>query len=148
MVGYVSIDSDESQNIVEYGDVLFTLSSETACEVGIPSVYLDSKKDKYLNSFCFGYRLHNNSILEPTYLPYCFSSSQFRRFILPFAQGSTRYNLNKSDFIKASFAAANVLNQNKIANILNGYTSKLQNEQSILSTYKQQKEYLLRNLFI
>ena len=31
---YVAIKDDEKQNVVEYGDVLFTLSSETPEEVG------------------------------------------------------------------------------------------------------------------
>ena len=37
---YVRISDGEKQNIVKYGDVLFTLSSETPEEVGIGSVYL------------------------------------------------------------------------------------------------------------
>ena len=37
---YVAIKEGEKQNVVEYGDVLFTLSSETPEEVGIGSVYL------------------------------------------------------------------------------------------------------------
>ena len=50
---YVTIKKGEKQNVVEYGDVLFTLSSETPEEVGIGSVYLGKEK-VYLNSFCFG----------------------------------------------------------------------------------------------
>ena len=50
---YVAIKDDEKQNVVEYGDVLFTLSSETPEEVGIGSVYLGNE-NVYLNSFCFG----------------------------------------------------------------------------------------------
>lgn len=37
---YVLINDGEKQNIVQYGDVLFTLSSETPEEVGVGSVYL------------------------------------------------------------------------------------------------------------
>lgn len=37
---YVAIKDDEKQNVVKYGDVLFTLSSETPEEVGVGSVYL------------------------------------------------------------------------------------------------------------
>ena len=49
---YVRISDGEKQNIVKYGDVLFTLSSETPEEVGIGSVYL-GKSDVYLNSLAF-----------------------------------------------------------------------------------------------
>ena len=148
MVAFVQINEGEEQNKVEFGDVLFTLSSETAKEVGISSVYLDNSKCNYLNSFCFGYRLNDFSILNPTYLPYCFSSSKFRKFILPFAQGSTRYNLNKSDFVRAHFSTPKLDNQIKIAQILDSYTQKIKNEKGILSAYKRLKEHLLREMFI
>jgi len=55
---YVAIKDDEKQNVAEYGDVLFTLSSETPREVGIGSVYLGKEK-VYLNSFCFGIHITN-----------------------------------------------------------------------------------------
>lgn len=37
---YVRINEGEKQNVVKYGDVLFTLSSETPEEVGVGSVFL------------------------------------------------------------------------------------------------------------
>lgn len=55
---FVAIRDNEKQNVVEYGDVLFTLSSETPEEVGIGSVYLGKEK-VYLNSFCFGIHITN-----------------------------------------------------------------------------------------
>ena len=54
---YVAIKEGEKQNVVEYGDVLFTLSSETPEEVGIGSVYLGNE-NVYLNSFLFWYSYH------------------------------------------------------------------------------------------
>ena len=48
---YVQIDEGEKQNVVQYGDVLFTLSSETPEEVGIGSVYL-GQDEVYLNYCC------------------------------------------------------------------------------------------------
>ncbi|NLJ78902.1 MAG: restriction endonuclease subunit S, partial [Tissierellia bacterium] len=54
--GHVSIDEGENQNRVEYGDILFTQSSETMDEVGMTSVYMGDEEEVYLNSFSFGYR--------------------------------------------------------------------------------------------
>jgi len=49
----VSIANNEKQNIVEYGDVLFTGSSETPDECGMSSVLTTKIKEPlYLNSFC------------------------------------------------------------------------------------------------
>ena len=81
-LGYVRIEEYENQNLVKYGDALFTLSSETPKEVGIASVCLTEINDTHLNSFCFGYRLSDFNTLLPQYMPFCFSSERFRRFIL------------------------------------------------------------------
>src|SRR5690554_7731481 len=51
-----SIEVDNTQNEVQFGDVIFTTSSETPEEVGMSSVWLGNRQDTYLNSFCFGYR--------------------------------------------------------------------------------------------
>src|SRR5690606_11954083 len=57
---FVKIGEDENQNRVEYGDVLFTGSSETPDECGMASVLTEkSAEPLYLNSFCFGFRLYN-----------------------------------------------------------------------------------------
>src|SRR5690606_14351013 len=53
----VKITANENQNLVKYGDIIFTGSSETPDEVGITSVVLKDLKNYYLNSFCFGFRL-------------------------------------------------------------------------------------------
>lgn len=148
MVGFVVIQDDENQNKVKYGDMLFTLSSETANEVGVVSVYLNNNNDKYLNSFCFGYRLNDFQTLNPEYLPYCFSSTRFRKHILPFAQGSTRYNLQKADFIKSKFHVPTMPNQKLIANIMYAYNTKLNIERNLLTKHSEQKSYLLQQLFI
>ena len=98
---YVAIKDDEKQNVVKYGDALLTLSSETPEEVGIGSVYLGKEK-VYLNSFCFGIHITNTEVAFPPYLSYYVSLTAFRKFIYPYAQGSTRFNLCKADFEKAS----------------------------------------------
>lgn len=57
----VQISNDEKQNLVQFGDIFFTVSSETPEEVGMSSVLLDNVSNTYLNSFCFGYRLNNST---------------------------------------------------------------------------------------
>jgi type I restriction enzyme, S subunit len=101
-VDLVSIKPKEKQNQVKKGDVLFTISSETPDEVGISSVMTEELGEVYLNSFCFGFRLSDSSKFFPKYLKYFFRSSYFRQAIRRLAQGSTRYNLSKSEFLKIS----------------------------------------------
>lgn len=144
---FVAIKDDEKQNVVEYGDVLFTLSSETPEEVGIGSVYL-GKKNVYLNSFCFGVHITNTEVAFSPYLSYYVSSTSFRKFIYPYAQGSTRFNLCKADFKKASIKLPSLENQKRIYSILKHIDSKIETEKSLLGLYNSQKQYLLRQMFI
>ena len=58
----VKISEGEKQNTIQYGDLLFTGSSETPDECGMCSVLTHHTDDKlYLNSFCFGYRFFSLS---------------------------------------------------------------------------------------
>ena len=144
---YVTIKDGEKQNIVEYGDVLFTLSSETPNEVGIGSVFLG--KDKvFLNSFCFGIHITNKEVAFPPYLSYYVSSTAFRKFIYPYAQGSTRFNLCKADFEKASIKLPTLESQKRIYSILGHIDCKIETERLLLALYNSQKQYLLRQMFI
>ena len=144
---YVAIKDDEKQNVAEYGDVLFTLSSETPREVGIGSVYLGKEK-VYLNSFCFGIHITNMEVAFPPYLSYYVSSTAFRKFIYPYAQGSTRFNLCKADFEKASIKLPTLENQKRIYSILSHIDNKIITERQMLDLYNSQKQYLLRQMFI
>ena len=144
---YVAIKDGEKQNIVEYGDVLFTLSSETPEEVGIGSVYLGKEK-VYLNSFCFGIHITNTKVAFPPYLSYYVSSTPFRKFIYPYAQGSTRFNLCKADFEKASIKLPSLESQKRIYSILKSIARKIETEKNLLGLYYTQKQSLLRQMFI
>ena len=144
---YVQIDEGEKQNVVQYGDVLFTLSSETQEEVGIGSVYL-GQDEVYLNSFCFGIHIVNEELAYSPYISYYVSSTTFRKFIYPFAQGSTRFNLCKADFEKASITLPSLDNQKRIHLVLNSVAMKISTERAMLEQYVTQKQYLLRQMFI
>ena len=144
---YVRIREDEKQNIVQYGDVLFTLSSETPEEVGVGSVYLGND-EVYLNSFCFGVHIENDKLVYSPYLSYYVSSTPFRKFIYPFAQGSTRFNLCKADFERAILTLPSLDNQKRIHSVLSSITMKINTERSMLEQYVILKQYLLCQMFI
>ena len=145
---YVKVAIGEKQNIVRDGDLIFTLSSETPSEVGIGAIYQGQTTPLYLNSFCFGVHLSNQEKIYGPYLAYFVTSQYFRRTILPFAQGSTRYNLLKSDFMKHKFCFPNMASQKAIYNALHALSEKIQNEEVCLNKYTEQKQYLLTRLFI
>ena len=147
-IGLVKIDKTEQQSLVQYGDILFTLSSETPEEVGMGAVYLGKTQPLYLNSFCFGIHITDESKIFPPFLAYYVSSQSFRKAVYPLAQGSTRFNLQKSDFMKKKFSFPVIEKQRKIYSILDTYSDKLIVEKQIMKLLCNQKCYLLRQLFI
>lgn len=125
--GYVDVESTENQNSLEYGDILFTISSETPNEVGMASVFLEKPKNKvYLNSFCFGFRLYKQEHFSPQFAKYYFRTNQFRKKMTLIAQGSTRFNLSKKLFLTTSVEIPSINEQNKIISILNTWDHAIQ----------------------
>ena len=145
--GKVSVGKDEKQNVVLKGDLLFTLSSETPEEVCYGAVYSGNSTETYLNSFCFGVRNTEGKVFSP-YMAYYFNSCRFRREVFPLAQGSTRFNLQKSDFLRKQFFYPSIDEQHRIFKLLNAYDNKIKLEYQILAHYQQQKDFLLHSLFI
>ncbi len=147
-MAFVKIKPGESQNRVQYGDILFTLSSETPEEVGMGAVYLGNDKDVFLNSFSFGIHIERIDVIYPPYLAYYIVSRKFRKFICPFAQGSTRFNLQKQDFENAEMDFPDIDAQRKIYTTLSAITAKIKQEEKILERWRTQKQWLLARLFI
>ncbi|MDR0430793.1 MAG: restriction endonuclease subunit S [Tannerellaceae bacterium] len=146
MIGYVKISDGEKQNMISYGDALFTISSETPQEVGMAAVYLGDSKELYLNSFCFGYRLREFKVLNPQYMPHCFSSYPFRKFVYPLAQGSTRFNLHIHHFLNKKIKIPTFQNQLRITNTLTVFLAKIATEKQIRAAFIQQKTHFIKEL--
>ncbi|MBE0471386.1 MAG: restriction endonuclease subunit S [Methyloprofundus sp.] len=144
---YVKLKEGEKQHSVEYGDILFTTSSETPEEVGMASVMLERLPLKvYLNSFCFGFRLSSLDVLIPEYAKYYMRSEGIRRAIANLAQGATRYNLSKRQLLKISLHLPCVSEQQAIANVLTTADQEIDAIQKRLDHLKQEKKALMQQL--
>jgi len=145
---FVDIKTTDRQNKVQKGDLFFTTSSETVEEVGMTSVLLDDIGEAYLNSFCFGFRLHNFETLLPEFAAYLFRSEEVRKKISLFGQGSTRYNLPKTQmFSKLYLNIPDKTKQIEIAKILTAFDIVIEQTQTTISKYKAIKQGLLHDLF-
>ncbi|MFC2747175.1 MAG: restriction endonuclease subunit S [Campylobacter concisus] len=136
----VKISDDEKQNLVMQNDLLFNGSSETPEEVCFCSLANFEIPNVYLNSFCFGFRIQKNKSIFPKFFAYWFRSDFGRNAISFMAQGSTRYNISKSEFLKFGILMPNLSEQTKIAEILSdmdGEISALQDEIEKLKMIKQ-----------
>lgn len=120
---FVKVGENEKQNRIEYGDVLFTGSSETPDDVGMSSV-LTEKNDEplYLNSFCFGFRFHDANLFLPGFTKYLFRDEQARKQISGTASGVTRFNISKKRFAKIKIPLPPLTVQKEIVKILDTFT--------------------------
>ena len=130
----MKISDGEKQHTIEYGDILFTGSSETPDECGMSSVLCDKTSEKlYLNSFSFGYRFFDNTLFEPEFTKYLFRSSELRKQIIKSASGVTRFNVSKERMKKVKIPLPPIEVQKEIAHILDSFTE--------LTARRKQYEY-------
>lgn len=146
----VKIGLNEHQNQVQCGDVFFTTSSETPDEVGLTSVLIDKiEKPLYLNSFCFGFRLNDNNEFDNKFLAYLLRGENVRFQISKMAQGSTRYNLSKTQLLEKLklYYPEDKKEQSRIANILLGCDKVIEKTEETIEKYKQIKVGMMQDLF-
>ncbi|MFD2163109.1 restriction endonuclease subunit S [Paradesertivirga mongoliensis] len=146
--GRVKIYTNENQNTLQRGDVLFTTSSETPNEVGFASVLVEVPKEPtYLNSFCFSLRPFNLDEIQPQFSRYLFHSPIYRKAITALAQGSTRYNISKGAFLNLTLSVPNSAEQQKIASCLSSLDELITAHSQKLELLKYYKKGLMQNLF-
>lgn len=148
MFDLVDIKKDEKQNKVLKGDILFTASSETPNEVGMASVCDNNIENLYLNSFCFGFRLNSKKDIDYIFIGYLLRSPSLRKKISILAQGSTRYNISKSELMKIKIQIPCLEEQTKIANFLSNIDNLIEKESKKLEELKQWKKGLLQQMFV
>lgn len=146
--GLVNISSDESQNKAQYGDIFFTISSETVNDIGMSSVLLEKNENVYLNSFCFGYRPDSLEVLVPEFSRYFFRNSIVRKQIIKLGQGSTRFNMSKVEFMKFSFFIPSSKEQIKIAHFLSKVDKTIENVTNQIKISKEFKKGLVQKMFV
>lgn len=144
----VRIGENEKQRVLEYGDIIFTGSSETPDECGFSSVVTEVPSEKlYLNSFCFIFRLNDVSILNPNYAKHIFRSHDLRIQIKRTASGVTRFNVSKDKMAKVIIPLPPLTIQEEIVRILDSFTSLTAELQAELQARKNQYKFYLNSFF-
>ncbi len=144
--GVDKIEIDEKQSQVNFGDVLFTTSSETPEEVGMSSVWLWDEENVYLNSFCFGYR-PEKGIFNPYYLAFMLRSFAIRREFMLLAQGISRYNISKKKVMEMPVFLPSLSEQTAIGSFFQDIDQLISLQQRKLEVLKEQKKTYLKLLF-
>ena len=143
----VTVAPGEKQNRAQKGDVFFTVSSETPNEVGYASVLMEDV-NPYLNSFAFGFRPKSITDLLPEYSRYHFRSAPFRRQVVRLAQGSTRYNISKVQFMKLVIEIPPPGEQQKIADFLTALDQTITTKADEITKVEEWKKGLMQKMFV
>ena len=141
----VDVVSSEKQHLAKRGDLFFNTSSETPEEVGMCSYLSKDVDNLYLNSFCFGFRPTSNQI-NGLYLSYWFRSPKGRALMQMLAQGSTRYNLPKAEFLKATITIADYEEQKRIACALGEVDEYIMVLSELREKYEAMKRGMVKTL--
>jgi type I restriction enzyme S subunit len=143
----VDVKASERQNCLRRGDIIFTTSSEVPEEVAFASVLMDEVEELYLNSFCFALRPFAEADLDSEYARHLFRSALFRQLVYPLAQGSTRYNLSKSEFMKLRVPIPSREEQLRLANFLSALDDKIEAVRAKVLAMQAYKKGLLQQMF-
>ena len=118
----VKIGENEKQNKVEYGDIIFTSSSENIDECAMSSVLTkNTEEELYLNSFCFIFRLDDKKILLPSFSKHLFRSHEIRKQLIKTASGVTRFNVSKKKMENIKIPIPPLEVQDEIVRILDDF---------------------------
>ncbi len=143
----IQINEGEKQNTLQYGDAIFTTSSETPDESGMSAVLTTQSDEKlYLNSFCFGFRFNSLENINPDFYSYIFRSEPLRKQIVKCANGVTRYNISKESFAKVKIPVPPLAVQQTIVEQLDKFTALIQNLENELALRQKQYEYYREKL--
>ena len=139
---FVHIRQNEKQNTIQYGDVIFTGSSETLDECGMSSVLTTRPQQKlYLNSFCFGYRFDNLNLFLPDFTKHLFRSDEIRKQIIKTANGVTRFNVSKKKMQSVKIPLPPLEVQREVVGILDLFTGLTAELTAELELRKKQYAY-------
>ena len=144
--GLENIEIDKKQSQVNYGDVLFTTSSETPEEVGMSSVWLGNEEDVYLNSFCFGFR--PSVEIDKYYLAYMLRSAPIRKKFQILAQGISRYNISKNKVMEISIPLPCMDEQKKIGLLFKNIEQTIYSQKKTVEKLRNLKNAYLNEMFV
>lgn len=116
IIGQVDIDENTLNTYcVNYGDILFQRSSETAEDAGKSNVYLDNEKTTYSG---FVIRGKKKADYCPYFLNEALKKEEVRKQLIRNAAGSQHINIGQESLEKTEVCLPSATEQEKIAEIL------------------------------
>lgn len=142
----VSVNKQISQEQqLQDGDIIICMANGSSALVGKTSFY-DGKCafPITVGAFCGIYRS------KTAITKWLFQTNRYRRYIWNSLQGGNGAiaNLNSEDILRMSFPIPNKLRAERCIKLLSSLESLIESNISLCSKFSQQKEYLLRQMFI
>jgi type I restriction enzyme S subunit len=142
----VNVQPGESQNPVRQGDMLFNGTSETPEDIALAAVVEADVPNLYLNSFCFGFRIADPKSYDAVFLAYFFRGPTGRQLMSALAQGATRYNMSKRQFLQLEMALPGYREQRAIAEVLSDVDALLGSLEALIAKKRAIKQAAMQQL--
>lgn len=145
---FVKSNSYDVQNIVEFNDILFLMSSETFDDIGKNSIYL-GKSRVFLNSFCKGFKIFDNNV-NPLFINFLLLSKNYREYFASVGRGFTRINIKQEYVLDMPILYVPINEQTQIVVHLEEIEQKISKAISIkqqeIEKLKEYKTVLIDNV--
>lgn len=142
----VNIDENENQNRVKKNDIFFLMSSESYEDLGKCSIILEEVEELYLNSFCKGFRIKDETVY-PLFLNYQLVGNLHKELISIEGNGFTRINLRQDRLLDIPVFIPPYKEQKKIVQYLDIKTtlidSLIKNKTEKIKTLKEKRISLI-----
>ena len=102
----------------------------------------------YLNSFCFGFRIKDNNMMNNEFLCYLLLSKKYRKIISNLGQGFTRVNISKNQLLDIEVEIPSIDVQKKISKTITCLEKHIDLECNILYKLNELKKGLMQNMFV
>lgn len=145
IIGQVDIDENTLNTYcVNYGDILFQRSSETAEDAGKSNVYLDKEKTTYSG---FVIRGKKKADYCPYFLNETLKKEEVRKQLIRNAAGSQHINIGQESLEKIEVCLPSATEQEKIAEILMKWDEAIELQEKYIEKTNQQRTFLLKKVF-
>jgi len=144
-VGFIDISDNIDEYKLRKGDILFSNINSVA-HIGKTAIAF-SDLDIYhgMNLLC----IKSKSDVNPLFLFYYLNTIELRNYFKKICnQAVSQASINQSELSNTRLSLPCFAEQNQIANFLTSLDVKIETEKQLFEQYKQQKAYLLQNLFI
>lgn len=144
----VSEKAVRKQDYLQDGDIVFVRSNGNKELVGRCMLIKQPQFCVTYSGFCIRARIKDVEKYNPVFFAYYFKNKVFRKAMAGTAVGSNIQNLSQGRLSKHIATVPDIATQNKIAEILSGYDSMIENNQKQIKLLEEAAQRLYKEWFV